>query len=279
VVEHKWGLFLELMRWVESGSCRHDAILRYFGDQDEALGGCKQCDNCLSLDDAPQVAADELQLIVRKALSGIARVNGRYGLTTAVKLLRGQSDERLVKRGLDRVTTFGVLKEESEEWLTRLLRRLVTAGLVVFTGEDRPLVVLTEAGRAVMVGKQQARVLLPSRSLRRGRKAKGRAAHGGSANTPARFSAEPTVQRTPDAEAELDDAALELFEALRAHRLTVARAEAVPPFVVASDRTLRDMARSQPHTEAQLLEVHGMGPVKAARYGAGFLAIVQQRCR
>jgi ATP-dependent DNA helicase RecQ len=275
VVEHKWGLFLELMRWVESSSCRHDAILRYFGDQDEALGGCGQCDNCLSNVQPEPVDEEELQLIVRKALSGIARVHGRYGLTTAVKLLRGHSDEKVVQRGLDRVRTFGVLKEESDEWLTRLLRRLVTAGLVVFTGEDRPLVMLTEAGRAVMEGTQTARVRLPSRALRSGRKGKGRAAY--STPPPVRFSSEPTLQRTPDAEAELDDAALELFELLRAHRLTVARAESIPPFVVASDRTLRDMARTRPTTEGQLLSIYGMGPVKAARYGAGFLAIVHER--
>ena len=164
VIEHKWGLFLELMRYVEGGSCRHDTILRYFGDQEEALGGCGQCDMCLSLSaQTEEASADEVQLIVRKALSGIARVHGRYGLTAAVKLLRGQTDERLSRRGLDKVRTFGVLKGESEEWLTRLLRRLVTAGLVVFTGEDRPIVLLTEAGRAVMEGKQQARVLLPAR--------------------------------------------------------------------------------------------------------------------
>ena len=278
VVEHKWGLFLELMRYVEGGSCRHDAILRYFGDQEEALGGCGQCDNCLSLagqtEDAP---AEEVQLIVRKALSGIARVHGRYGLTAAVKLLRGQSDERLSRRGLDRVRTFGVLKEESEEWLTRLLRRLVTAGLVVFSGDDRPIVLLTEAGRAVMEGRQQARVLLPSR-VRKPKRGKGggRAAAPSGGHTPVRFSHEPRVQRTPEAEASLDEADLELFEALRAHRLAVARAESVPPFVVASDRTLRDMARVRPQTESDLLSVHGMGPVKAARYGAGFLSVLRK---
>jgi ATP-dependent DNA helicase RecQ len=64
---------------------------------------------------------------------------------------------------------------------------------------------------------------------------------------------------------------------LRAHRLSVARSEAVPPFVVASDRTLRDIARLRPRTESELLEAHGMGPVKAARYGAGILSVIAQR--
>ncbi|HEY2734490.1 MAG TPA: RecQ family ATP-dependent DNA helicase, partial [Polyangiales bacterium] len=118
VIDHKWGLFLELMRWVEGGSCRHDAILRYFGDQDEALGGCGQCDVCTSLGDDAISSNEDVQLIVRKALSGVARVHGRYGLSAAVKLLRGAKDERLARSGLDRVRTFGVLSTENEDFLT-----------------------------------------------------------------------------------------------------------------------------------------------------------------
>jgi ATP-dependent DNA helicase RecQ len=284
VVEHKWGLFLELMRWVEGGSCRHDAILRYFGDQDEALGGCGQCDVCTSLA-GPDTPADDVQLLVRKALSGVARVHGRYGLSAAVKLLRGAKDERLARSGLDQVRTFGVLRDENEDWLTRLLRRLVTAGWVVFSGDDRPVVLLTEAGRAVMEGRSAARLVLPervgrvARSLRRSRGARVQNDATTIATTPTTraFGSEPTLHRTLEAEVSLDDAALELFEALRAHRLSVARNEAVPPFVVASDRTLRDMARTRPRSESELLSVYGMGPVKAARYGAGFLSVLQDR--
>jgi ATP-dependent DNA helicase RecQ len=276
MVEHKWGLFLELMRWVEGGSCRHDAILRYFGDQEEALGGCGQCDVCLSLA-TPLADPEKSTLIVRKALSGVARVHGRFGMSAAVKLLRGAKDERLARTGLDRVRTYGVLRDESEEWLTRLLRRLVTAGWVVFSADDRPLVLLTEAGKAVMEGRMPARVLMPDRGTvaspsarKRGRSASGYFAASVSAP---RAPGETTVVREEDPLA--DESTRSLFEALRAHRLSVARSEAVPPFVVASDRTLRDLARLRPKTESELLEAHGMGPVKAARYGAGFLSVIQ----
>ncbi|HUG37724.1 MAG TPA: RecQ family ATP-dependent DNA helicase, partial [Candidatus Limnocylindrales bacterium] len=70
VVEHKWGLFLELIRWVEGGSCRHDAILRYFGDEAETLDGCGRCDACRALS-APvgDLRPEGITLIVRKALS------------------------------------------------------------------------------------------------------------------------------------------------------------------------------------------------------------------
>jgi ATP-dependent DNA helicase RecQ len=65
-----------------------------------------------------------------------------------------------------------------------------------------------------------------------------------------------------------------VFTALRAHRLTLSRAQGVPPYVVASDRTLREMAVLQPRTLGELMSVHGIGPAKADRYGRGFLDTV-----
>src|SRR5207247_6836719 len=91
---HKWSMFLELIRWAEGGSCRHDAILRYFGDEAETLAGCGRCDVCLALEEKPEAGDPErVTLIVRKALSGVARVQGRFGLQLAVKLVHGDADE------------------------------------------------------------------------------------------------------------------------------------------------------------------------------------------
>jgi ATP-dependent DNA helicase RecQ len=265
VVEHKWGMFLELIRWVEGGSCRHDAILRYFGDEAETLAGCGRCDVCRGLD-VEQEAGDpeRVSLIVRKALSGVARVHERFGLQTVVKLVRGEPDERLERAGLTRVVTFGNLKEHPATWLLALLRRCVSAGWVSFSGRERPVVVLTEEGRAVMKGARPARLLLPPLTRR------AQAAPGG--DRPA-----GTSRRRPAREAaELDMAAQALFEALRRHRLAVARAEGLAPFIVASDRTLRDIATLRPRTLAELEEAHGVGRHKAERYGAGLLRVVAE---
>jgi ATP-dependent DNA helicase RecQ len=75
---------------------------------------------------------------------------------------------------------------------------------------------------------------------------------------------------------QLSDADLALFEALRAYRLDVSRAEGVPPSVVASDRTLRDVARLRPSTLRELELAHGIGPNKAERYGRGLLEVVRE---
>jgi ATP-dependent DNA helicase RecQ len=72
----------------------------------------------------------------------------------------------------------------------------------------------------------------------------------------------------------MDAAAQALFEALRRHRLTVARAEGLAPFIVASDRTLREIAMLKPRTLDDLQLAHGVGPHKAERYGAGLLGVV-----
>jgi ATP-dependent DNA helicase RecQ len=280
VVEHKWSMFLELIRWAEGGSCRHDAILRYFGDEAETLAGCGRCDVCLALEDEPEAGdPEQVTLIVRKALSGVARVDGRFGLQLAVKLVRGDADERLERAGLTQVRTFGNLSEHGAPWLTALLRRCVSAGWVSFDGGDRPVVTLTDDGRAVMKGERPVRLLLPP-VARREKLAPGaprvgtaeRAIAPASALAPDR-TAVRVARRQP---AELDAAGLLLFEALRRHRLTVARAEHVAPFIVASDRTLRDIAMLRPRDLVELERAHGVGPHKAAKYGAGLLKIVAE---
>jgi ATP-dependent DNA helicase RecQ len=261
VVEHKWGLFLELMRFAEGGSCRHDAILRYFGDEEETLAGCGICDVCTELASAGEDAqdAEAATLVVRKALSGVGRIHGRFGLSAAVRLLRGEKDPRLARYGLDQTPTFGILREYSDDWLQRLMRRLVVAGWVDFIGGQRPVAVLTVAGFEVMHGERAARLVLPTMR---------------SAPGPGRGSAPKRRERAPDAEVSSEDRAL--MDALRSHRLELSRSLGVPPYVVAHDRTLRDIAALKPCTRDELLQAHGMGPTKADRYGAGLLDIVKR---
>jgi ATP-dependent DNA helicase RecQ len=126
---------------------------------------------------------------------------------------------------------------------------------VDFTGGDRPLIVLTEPGRAVMKAERAARLMLPSDAAPARRRSK-----PGAKPAVAHDDAPPTAPA--------------VFEALRAHRLSLARAASVPPYVIASDRTLRDLAATQPRTMEALLAVHGIGPAKAERYGDGFLAVI-----
>ena len=261
LVDHKWNMFLELMRWAEGGSCRHDAILRYFGDEAETLAGCGVCDVCQRLAAGPDEAAfapEQTTEIVRKVLSAVARVHGRFGMTAAVKLLHGDADPRLERSGLDRVSTFGVLSEHRGEWITRVLRRCVTAGFVGFGGDERPVVMLTETGGRVMRAEIPPRIELPERRAPEKPRGTGRK----------RRLTQVAPDGTPEENA--------LFDALRVHRLELARAMGVPPYVVAHDRTLHDLARMRPRDPDELLQVDGIGPAKARRFGEGFLEVVRR---
>ena len=266
LARHKWNLFLELMRWAEGGGCRHDAILRYFGDEEETLAGCGRCDVCLQLAEEPQQDEEHTTTVVRKALCGVARVHARFGLAAAVKLLKGAPDERLRRGSLERTPTFGTLADFSEEWLLRLLRRCVTAGWVDFTGGDRPVAVVTAEGREVIHARRPVRLLLPARTRRPPAPAGFRERTGG---------ARPAAARHTGHE-ELDAGAQALFEALRAFRLAEARRQQVPPYVIASDRSLRDIALLRPDSLGTLELAHGIGPAKVERYGEQILAIVKQ---
>ncbi len=264
-IQHKWDLFLELMRFAEGGSCRHDSVLRYFGDEEETLSGCGRCDVCIELAEGIEnhldASPEQIELLVRKALAGVARVHGRFGLSAAVALLRGAKDERLERMNLNLTTTFGILSDYTEDWVTRVLRRCIAAGWVDFFGGDRPVVILTEEGAAVMHGERPVRILLPSLRRRAATTSKKRSAGSRPAPDPNTFDFEQQ----------------ELFEALREHRLEVARAEAVPPYVVASDRTLRELVLELPSDRDGLQRVHGIGPAKAEKYGEGFLAVIREQ--
>jgi ATP-dependent DNA helicase RecQ len=153
----------------------------------------------------------------------------------------------------------------------RLLRRCVTAGWVDFQGGDRPVVVVTEEGQDVIHERRPARLLLPVERVRVTGKRRRR---GEREEVRGRGLEVGAGLRGSDDDV-FDARAQALFEALRRYRLERAREEGVPPYVIASDRTLREIAVLRPGTVEELMLVHGIGEKKAGRYGEGILGVVQ----
>jgi ATP-dependent DNA helicase RecQ len=258
-IQQQWSLFLDLMRYVEAGSCRHDFILRYFGDEQETLGGCGHCDVCERLEEQGEegderAASSEEALIVRKALSGVARNQGRAGLTAVSEMLHGTDNERLRRLGLTELTTHGLLEEHPKAWVLALLRRLITAGLVDLSNNEFPVPYLTPLGVATMKGEEPVRVLVPAPDAGRVRATK-------------------KERRRVDARLP-EHVDSSLFESLREKRLDLARAKGVPAYVICHDRTLAEIAAYKPTSLEALAEIHGMGPARIERYGAPFLETV-----
>jgi ATP-dependent DNA helicase RecQ len=247
------------MRYVEAGSCRHDFILRYFGDEQETLGGCGHCDVCERLEEQGEegdqrAASSDEALIVRKALSGVARNQGRAGLAAVSEMLHGTDNERIRRLGLTELTTHGLLEKHPKAWVLALLRRLITAGLVDLSNNEFPVPYLTPLGVATMKGEEPVRVLVPAPETGRAR-----------ATKKERRRADPKLPEHVDSA---------LFESLREKRLDLARAKGVPAYVICHDRTLAEIAAYKPSSLEALAEIHGMGPARIERYGAPFLETV-----
>jgi ATP-dependent DNA helicase RecQ len=264
-VERTWSLFRELLRYVDAATCRHDFILRYFGDEAESLGGCGHCDVCRKVEQTMRADPEALArdaIVVRKALSAVARARGRGGMQAVAEMLRGESTERVVRFGFDGLSTFGLLAGESQDDVMRIMRALLAAGFIDLTAGDYPMPFLTASGARVMKAEEEVRIRLPRASATGATRSK---------NKRRRRSGEQDAP-TP-ASGPVDGT---LFEALRVHRLNVASEAGIPPFIVAHDRTLAEMAARRPTTLDELAGVPGMGPVKIARYGEGFLGIIRR---
>jgi len=255
-----WSQFRAVLTYLDAGSCRHDFILRHFGDERETLGGCGHCDVCERLDaladrgpsDGP--TETEASLAVRKALSGVARAKQRAGLTAVAAMLAGKVDARVQRFGFDRLSTFGLLKGEGEPWALALLRALLAAGYIDLTPTEHPVPRITREGWEVLKSQEPVRVLLPPRGVeaRRG----------------------PGRPRAPRAEIAIDDGDRACFERLRAVRAELARERRVPAYVVAPDRALAEVSRVRPRSLAELGAVSGFGPSRLEAYGDAVLRAV-----
>ena len=149
LVARAWALFRELLRYLDARTCRHDFILRYFGDEQELLGGCGHCDVCAALDDAsPQAGAEDAEAtkVVRMALSAVARARQRAGLVAVAEMLRGVDDERTRRFGFTELSTFGLLRDCALPWVMDLMRGLLAAGWIDLTPTDHPVPLLTRGG-------------------------------------------------------------------------------------------------------------------------------------
>ena len=234
--------------------CRQQWILSYFGEKDH--GTCGNCDACRKEGPSELKAPNDQQaLIVRKALSGVARMSqrgsngwqGRYGRGRIVQMLAGSKSQEILSAGLDRLSTYGLLREQGAGFLNRLMRSLTEADLVrIETSGDYPLLTLTTRGDQAMRGHVNYQLVWPES-----------------------HSSKPIV--------DLKDEGFdpELYSLLRDLRSKLAKQNQVPPYVIFGNKTLEALARYQPMDAAGALQCPGIGEAKLARYGEPFLETVR----
>ncbi len=237
-------LMRDMERYASATSCRHRALVEYFGQTLQG-GACGACDWCLG-ELTPVEGAD---VLARKILSGIARTGQRWGLGHVTAVLRGEISDAVSSRGHDQLSVFGLLRETSVAEMRGYVDQLTHAGFLERTGEPYPTIQITPAGAELLRGQSHCVLFRQPAAPKRSKKS-----------------------RTPGlAPGATDDP---LFTRLRELRLSLARARGVPPYVIFHDVTLHELARRRPATLAALLEIPGIGERKAEVYGAALLDVV-----
>ncbi len=246
--EHKWVDQIKLdaiLGYAEASECRRRVLLNYFGEQSGA------CDTCLT---PPELW--DATVASQKALSAVVRTGHRFGAGHIIGVLRGERTPRMESLGHGQLPTFGVGADLSADEWRGVIRQLVARGVLHPDPSDMGALQLTEEATTILKGTTTV-------ELRRA-----------SARAPAGRQRRAAGSAGPAADVSSADQAL--FEALRAVRKELAAADCVHAFVVLADKALREIAATRPRDLEQLLEVNGIGPVKAERYGSQFLAVVAQ---
>ncbi len=233
--------------------CLRQYILHYFGEFDDNRSTCGNCSNCLTEyeeTDVTDIAADILQCV--------RECGQRYGMNVIVGVLRGENKAKLRSYGLTEMSCFGLHKDMPEEKLKNIINEMIAEQYLFMTKDKYMLLKLGKASSEVLSG--QCRVVikcLPEQKMQE----------------PEPGRAGSRRQRVSDI---LTSAGLELFDRLKKTRLEIAREQAIPPYIVFSDKTLLELCAKAPSSKTEMLQVAGVGEVKYERYGERFLEVIRQ---
>jgi ATP-dependent DNA helicase RecQ len=250
----------KMIEYVYQSTCRRQFMLDYFGDEEwHERQECSGCDNCDGAGAAAPLSEEQVTH-VRALLGLVAVLSGRFGRTRLATIANGTDDDAR----FDELPERGCLRGESANYVRDLLRALEGPGFVETTRGEYPTIAITKRGRRVADGLEVPdglMLLAPSSS-------------SSSSTTRGRKRARKAAALEVDVEP-LDDEAQARAERLRELRTLLATEHSVPAFVVFNNRTLADLARRAPTSDAELLTCIGIGPSKAERFGQAILAALR----
>ena len=244
-----------MQQYAESDICRRRILLSYFGEiADHDCGNCDVCKN-------PPERFDGT-VIVQKALSAIVRTDQQIGTGVLVDILRGNMSSEVVGKGYQQLKTFAAGRDvPARDWHDYLLQMLQLGYFEIAYNENNHLKI-TSAGSDVLFGRATARLVVIRREetneTKRGRKRK------------ATVPAQELPLGLPNTENEA------LFEALRKLRKRLADEEALPAYIVLSDKVLHLLSTSRPTNLEEFGNISGIGEYKKKKYGKEFINLIRK---
>ena len=240
-----------LLGFCESTSCRHQTLLRYFGETHP--GNCEQCDNCLS----PVDTWDATQAS-RMALSCVYRTGQRFGVVHLIDVLLGKSTPKIQQFNHHSLSTFGIGKGLTQSQWSSVYRQLVAGGYLESDIEAYGGLKLVESAKPVLKGEAEVWLRQDVEVVATRKVSK----------------AERGTRAKEGYEEVADDP---LWHALKAKRMELAKEQGVPPYVIFHDSTLLEILNQKPGSLTEMSQITGVGQAKLERYGDAFLEVLEDR--
>jgi ATP-dependent DNA helicase RecQ len=231
-----------ISRFSDSESCRHQQIAIYFNDSIKACGD--RCDNCIT----PDRNSIDITEDARKLLSAIYRTKQSFGMHYVVDVIRGSKEQRILTNGHDQLSVYGIGEHYSKpQWLS-ISDKLLELGAVGI-GEYK-VYHLTDRGVTILKGSEEVTIREERLTVKKAKEKK-----------------KVTY---------FEDYEVEIFDKLRVLRKEIATQNKIPPYVVFSDKTLKELSNVMPTDKVGMLDIHGIGEVKFERYGEAFIALIEE---
>ena len=229
----------QIVRFAEANACRRKSLLGYFGET-YGKDNCKTCDICMG-----DVERLDATVPAQKIMSAIHRSGQKFGAVHIADIVVGAKTQKIRQMGHDQLKTYGAGKERDKKYWRRVIDDLLAQDCIIQNQEQFSALELTSKGQQVLLGKQRFEVIR-----------------------------QKSLKKTSFAGL-TGDYSEKLFGQLRIQRQHLAQKEGVPPFVIFSDRTLREMALYFPDTPEQMAGISGVGAAKLAKYGDTFMTLIE----
>ncbi|MBP2069861.1 DNA helicase RecQ [Anaerococcus nagyae] len=233
-----------IINYVNTSKCLRAFILEYFGQ--EAMDTCNNCSNCLN-----EVEKTDATIDSQKVLSCIYRLDQRYGSRTVIDCLKGANNKNSREKNLKDISTYGIMKTNSENYIRNLIGTLIADGYIRVSGSTYPILRLTEKAKEVLFEESKVYVNYTIREK------------------------EDLKEKIPYI-VDGEDYDEELFNHLKKVRLELSKKRNIPPFIIFSDASLKDMAIYKPRSEEDFLKIKGVGDKKLMQYGDIFIAEISE---
>lgn len=230
-----------------TNECLRDYILRYFGEYGNTF--CGNCENCLTEFDDIDVTQEVSTLIRMVHASG-----ERYGINAIIEAVHGSKTAKVHKFHLEQSPGFGSLNQVTLVRIRQILNDMLLKGYLYLTPGDYPVLKMTDKGHNLIFGESDEKIIL---------------------KLPKEIEKAHTKQKQKKTAAAKAKYPI-LFETLRKRRYEMAQKNHVPPYIIFSDKTLKEMSTYLPSTKEAMLQINGVGEKKYEKYGKEFMNLIQE---